>query len=153
MRQWARQGQLSTPLSRRARGRQRRQPGCYQYCADAPYGASATYWDGAPVLVRSGDDVARQRGLRPRSLDRRVTGDDEAGADVVVVVVVVVVVGSSFAFSPQEASRPIASPAVTAIPATIFLRVELRTVVIPVLLLSIPFAPTALATKKRASRS
>ncbi|BCI79654.1 hypothetical protein MTY66_12790 [Mycolicibacterium sp. TY66] len=49
MGQWAGQGQTATPLSGRAGGRQRRQPGRYQYRADAPYGASATYWDGAPV--------------------------------------------------------------------------------------------------------
>ena len=35
----------------------------------------------------------------------------------IVVVVLVVVVGSSLAFSPQEDSKPIASPAVTARPA------------------------------------
>ncbi|WP_237162737.1 hypothetical protein [Mycolicibacterium mucogenicum] len=49
MGQWAGQGQTAAPLSGRAGGRQRRQPGRYQYRADAPYGASATYWDGAPV--------------------------------------------------------------------------------------------------------
>ena len=47
--QWTGQGQMATPLSSWAGGHQRRQRDCYQYCADAPYGASATYWNGAPA--------------------------------------------------------------------------------------------------------
>lgn len=49
MRQWTGEGQMAAPLSGRTGGRQRRQPDCYQYCADAPCGASATYWNGAPA--------------------------------------------------------------------------------------------------------
>lgn len=49
MRQWTGQGQMATPLSSWAGGRQRHQDDCYQYCAGAPYGAPATYWNGAPA--------------------------------------------------------------------------------------------------------
>lgn len=38
MRQWTGEGQMAAPLSGRTGGRQRRQPDCYQYCADAPCG-------------------------------------------------------------------------------------------------------------------